>query len=47
MNVGLSSDAYQSAVVLDGKLYISDGGKVYASADAEKWTEVSENGDIK
>lgn len=47
MNVGLSSDAYQSAVALDGKLYISDAGKVYASADAETWTEVSENADIK
>lgn len=47
MNVGLSSDAYQSAVALDGKLYIADGGKVYASADAETWTEVSENADIK
>lgn len=47
MNVGLSSDAYQSAVALDGKLYISDGGKVYASDDAEKWTEVSKNADIK
>ena len=47
MNVGLSSDAYQSAVALDGKLYISDAGKVYASADAETWAEVSENADIK
>ena len=47
MNVSLSSDAYQSAVALDGKLYISDAGKVYASADAEKWAEVSENADIK
>lgn len=47
MNVGLSSDAYQSAVALDGKLYISDAGKVYASADAERWAEVSENADIK
>ena len=47
MNVSLSSDAYQSAVALDGKLYISDAGKVYASADAETWTEVSENADIK
>ena len=47
MNVGLSSDAYQSAVALDGKLYIADGGKVYASADAATWTEVSENPDIK
>lgn len=47
MNVGLSSDAYQSAVALDGKLYISDAGKVYASADAETWTEVSKNADIK
>lgn len=47
MNVGLSSYAYQSAVALDGKLYISDAGKVYASADAETWTEVSENADIK
>lgn len=47
MNVGLSSDAYQSAVALDGKLYISDAGKVYASADAETWTEVSENADVK
>lgn len=47
MNVSLSSDAYQSAVALDGKLYIADGGKVYASADAETWTEVSENADIK
>lgn len=47
MNESLSSDAYQSAVALEGKLYISDGGKVYASADAEKWTEVSENADIK
>lgn len=35
MNVSLSSDAYQSAVALDGELYISDGGKVYASADAK------------
>ena len=47
MKVSLSSDAYQSAVALDGKLYISDAGKVYASADAETWTEVSENADIK
>lgn len=48
MNVGLSSDAYQSAVALDGKLYISDGGKVYASADAETWALVSsENADVK
>lgn len=47
MNVRLSSDAYQSAVALDGQLYISDAGKVYASADAATWTEVSENADIK
>lgn len=47
MNVGLSSDAYQSAVALDGELYISDGGKVYASADAETWTLVSGNADIR
>lgn len=47
MNVGLSSDAYQSAVALDGKLYIADGGKVYASADAATWTEVSKNADVK
>lgn len=47
MNVGLSSDAYQSAVALDGKLYIADGGKVYASADAATWTEVSGNADVK
>lgn len=47
MNESLSSGAYQSAVALEGKLYISDGGKVYASADAEIWTEVSENADIK
>lgn len=47
MNVGLSSDAYQSAVALDGKLYIADGGKVYASADAATWTKVFENADIK
>lgn len=47
MNVSLSSDAYQSAVALDGELYISDGGKVYASADAATWTKVSENADIK
>ena len=48
MNVGLSSAAYQSAVALDGKLYISDGGKVYASADAARWELVSsENADVK
>ena len=47
MNVGLSSDAYQSAVALDGKLYIADGGKVYASADAATWTEASGNADVK
>lgn len=47
MNVSLSSDAYQSAVALDGKLYIADGGKVYASADAAIWTKVSENADIR
>ena len=48
MNVGLSSDAYQSAVALEGKLYISDGGKVYASADAARWELVSsENADVK
>ena len=47
MNVGLSRDAYQSAVALDGKLYISDAGKVYASADAAIWTVVSDNADIK
>ena len=47
MNESLSRDAYQSAVALDGKLYISDGGKVYASADAAIWTVVSDNADIK
>lgn len=47
MNESLSSDAYQSAVALDGKLYIADDGKVYASADAATWTKVSENADIK
>ena len=47
MNESLSSDAYQSAVALDGKLYISDAGKVYASADAATWTVVSDNADIK
>lgn len=47
MNVSLSSDAYQSAVALDDKLYISDAGKVYASADAATWKLVSENADIK
>ncbi|MEE1383769.1 MAG: DUF6242 domain-containing protein [Segatella copri] len=47
MNVSLSSDAYQSAVALDDKLYIADGGKVYASADAATWKVVSENADIK
>ena len=47
MNVSLSSDAYQSAVALDGKLYISDAGKVYASADAATWVVVSDNSDIK
>lgn len=47
MNESLSSDAYQSAVALEGKLYISDGGKVYASADAAKWTLVSGNADVK
>lgn len=47
MNVSLSSDAYQSVVALEGKLYISDGGKVYASADAATWALVSENADIK
>ena len=48
MNVSLSSDAYQSVVALDGKLYISDGGKVYASADAAIWALVSsENADVK
>lgn len=48
MNVSLSSDAYQSAVALDGKLYISDAGKVYASADAATWALVSsENADVK
>ena len=48
MNVNLSRDAYQSAVALEGKLYISDGGKVYASADAATWALVSsENADVK
>ena len=48
MNVNLSRDAYQSAVALEGKLYISDGGKVYASADAARWELVSsENADVK
>lgn len=47
MNESLSSDAYQSAVALEGKLYISDGGKVYASADAKTWALVSENADVK
>lgn len=46
MNVSLSSDAYQSAVALDDKLYIADGGKVYASADAATWKVVSEKADI-
>lgn len=47
MNESLNSDAYQSAVALEGKLYISDGGKVYASDDAATWTSVSKNADIK
>lgn len=48
MNVSLSRDAYQSAVALEGKLYISDAGKVYASADAATWALVSsENADVK
>lgn len=47
MNESLSSDACQSAVALDGELYIADGGKVYASADAAIWTVVSDNADIK
>lgn len=47
MNESLSRDAYQSAVALDGKLYIADDGKVYASADAATWTKVSDNADIK
>lgn len=47
MDVSLSSDAYQSAVALDDKLYIADGGNVYASADAATWTLVSENADVK
>lgn len=47
MNVNLSSDAYQSAVALDDKLYIADGGNVYASADAATWKVVSEKADIK
>lgn len=47
MNESLNSDAYQSAVALEGKLYISDGGKVYASADAATWTLVSGNADVK
>lgn len=47
MDVGLSSDAYQSVVALDGKLYIADAGKIYASADAATWTKVSDNADIK
>lgn len=47
MNESLSGDAYQSAVALEGKLYISDGGKVYASADAATWTLVSGNADVK
>lgn len=48
MNVSLSGDAYQSVVALEGKLYISDGGKVYASADAATWALVSsENADVK
>lgn len=47
MNVSLSSDAYQSAVALDDKLYIADGGTVYASADAATWTVASENADIR
>ena len=48
MNVNLSRDAYQSAVALEGKLYISDGGKVYASAAAATWALVSsEHADVK
>lgn len=47
MNVSLSSDAYQSAVALDGKLYIADDDKVYASADAATWTLVPGNADVK
>lgn len=47
MDESLGSDAYQSAVALDGKLYISDAGKVYASADAETWTLVPGNADVK
>ena len=45
-NVSFDADAYQNAVAMGGKLYIFSGGKVYASDNAESWTEVSENQNI-
>ena len=41
------ASAYKNAVVFGGRFYIMDGAKIYASEDAEAWTEVVENLQIK
>lgn len=42
-NVSFAAKAYDNVVAKDGKLYLLDGGTVYASTDAETWNVVAEN----
>lgn len=46
-SISFEADDYQNAVTMGDKLYIFSNGKVYASDDAETWTEVAENQQIK
>lgn len=46
-SVNFGTDDYQNAVAMGSKLYIFSNGKVYASDDAETWTAVAENQNIK
>lgn len=46
-SVNFDADDYQNVVAMGDKLYISSNGKVYASDNAESWTEVAENQKIK
>lgn len=46
-SINFDADAYLSAVAMGGKLYIFSNGKVYTSDEAETWTEVAENQNIK
>ena len=42
-----SRQRFEADLKVTGDMVLSDGGKVYASADAATWTLVSGNADVK